>query len=171
MFLTKAYNGTYKSYDGHKFVPNPREIIEIYIEFLTETNLNFLLEYTNLQKLAINNSAIRTLEGLENCTELECLYCNDGILASLQEIENCKNLRVLCIRCHSLKSIEQVSHLKELEIMDFRCNDITSLKGVENCVNLEIVNLTCNFQNYARSPKDYIKLSFDECKKIKKLLV
>ncbi len=105
-------------------------ITELILDGNLVDDLSPIGKMTNLYKISINNnSSIKSLEFLNNCTAVEFVSVSNTALESLSGIENLKNLYDLDASGCNLKSVDLRGVLADNPIdLNFSNNNISSLK-------------------------------------------
>ena len=128
--LSIKNNGGNASLDFSVLEQSVESITELTVDGTLIDDLAPIGKMINLNKISINNnSSVRSLEFLKNCSDIQFVYVSGTGLESLSGIENMKNLYEFDASHCKLTSVEPLLSLTDNSIyLDLSNNNISSLK-------------------------------------------
>jgi len=103
-----------------------------------------LSELTKLEKLNLNNNAVRNISALQNMPELKELYMQRNALTDLTEIAACSNLEILDISYNAVTSLDPISELSKIKALNIAQNTIENISALSNYFELQILSANDN---------------------------
>jgi hypothetical protein len=103
-------------------------------------NLNFLLNYTQLEVLHVQNCEnLTNITALSNCKKLKELELSSDKIVDISPIGDCENLRELelngCFDLPTLKGVEKLKNLTKIDLSD--CDSLKDIDPLAGCSALE----------------------------------
>lgn len=158
------------------------DLISVYIQGLTNEDLSFLGQHSQMEKLTLRECAINDLSWLGNLTNLTRLYLTESQIQVLPEgITKLLKLESITLKQNQLSAIDYLPAAPNLLSLELNENNISSLPkdlskltalrkinlssnklkefpiGLTTIPNVENINLSKN--QLAQLPKDFSKLS------------
>lgn len=111
------------------------------------SELSDLASLPNLVELAIFDSNLTNLDGIEKFTNLEILYIDSNQIEDYSKLNELSNLKVLGISENNLTNINMVENLTNLEELQAYNNKIEDISILNNNTNIKSLNLNGNNLN------------------------
>lgn len=115
--------------------------LDFCVEGLFSTN--FLHQFKNLSKLAINVNKISELNGLRDLSMLLHISAKDNRISSVEALGNLKQLRFLYLDSNKLTDLSPLDGLDQLVVLTANSNSLTEFPCLE-CVSLQRLELCRN---------------------------
>lgn len=158
---------TYHKEIGFRCAPNLKRLD---ISKYDEQNLKKLFSSKSLDTLVLNESKIRTLDGIENAPKMQCLYLEyNRQLQDINKLEAVKNtLKELRIeKCSRITDFSVLSQLKELEYLYLKGNNkIPNLDFLKELPKLKTFDFDIEIEDGNLLP--CLNLSFVRCRRMRR---
>eukprot|EP01062_Namystynia_karyoxenos_P016562 TRINITY_DN16052_c0_g1_i2.p1 TRINITY_DN16052_c0_g1~~TRINITY_DN16052_c0_g1_i2.p1 ORF type:complete len:1450 (+),score=618.42 TRINITY_DN16052_c0_g1_i2:74-4351(+) len=112
------------------------DVTDVSLEHMALRSIQGLEQCTNLRRLSMLDNEVTRIEGLRHCARLEELGLENNSLVKIEGLSHLRCLRRLELGKNKISRIDGLANLPNLCQLSLEDNDIASLKGLEHCAAL-----------------------------------